>query len=344
MWARVSTLFTSVAWPPTPRSKGRGGTYTGTAGPPLRKFTSADSSLATKPPGTATTRTAASARPACPAFRHRGQQPVDPPGNRAVDAQIGGGRADRTSGQRDPVEHQMRGLAQQDGVLPARGLGLGPVGDQHRAAAPPPAPVRPGDGPHLAGGGEGRAAPPGQAGPLHLRRSARPGRAPQQAPPGPAACGRAGAGRERAVAAEVGLQSERRPGRDQPGQLGRGRAWAGGPGAAHRGHDVVQDEPAARAAGARPASRPSRPWAWNRSRAPNRSRAWWPVWAWVRAGSPACSDQPGRSGPDTSQAPPAISTTDQRDGAGHPDPRMRGPAVGEPPPGQARDRHHARGA
>ncbi len=47
MCANVSTLLTSVGWPATPRSNGRGGTYSGTAGPPLRKFTRADSSLAT---------------------------------------------------------------------------------------------------------------------------------------------------------------------------------------------------------------------------------------------------------------------------------------------------------
>ncbi len=45
--ASVSTLFTSVGRPPTPRANGRGGTNTGSAEPPLRKFTSADSSLAT---------------------------------------------------------------------------------------------------------------------------------------------------------------------------------------------------------------------------------------------------------------------------------------------------------
>ena len=62
--------------------------------------------------------------------------------------------------------------------------------------------------------------------------------------------------RERAVAAEVGLQPERRARRHQPRQLARGQVVAGGPGAVHRGHEVVRDEPALRAAGP---ARPGRP-------------------------------------------------------------------------------------
>ena len=46
-WARLSTFWTSVDFPPMPFSNGRGGTVVGRASPALTKCTAADSSPAT---------------------------------------------------------------------------------------------------------------------------------------------------------------------------------------------------------------------------------------------------------------------------------------------------------
>ena len=63
-WASVSTFCTSVGAPPTPRSDTRGGTNVGTAGPPLSRFTSADSWPARNRGGASATVTGTRSRPA----------------------------------------------------------------------------------------------------------------------------------------------------------------------------------------------------------------------------------------------------------------------------------------
>ena len=142
-----------------------------------------------------------------------------------VQAQVTAGRADGLGGQRDPVQHQVRGPGQQQPVLAAGWLGLGAVGDHDGAAQPAQRPGFPAglrDRAHLAAGREARAAAAGQPGPLYLSDQV------------------GGPERYRAVPADVVSERQRRVGRDEPGQPVRREHAAGrpggphGPGGAHR--------------------------------------------------------------------------------------------------------------
>ena len=62
-WASVSTFWTSVGRPSTPRSNTRGGVNCGTAGPPLTRLASADSSPARKRCGDQTISTGSRSSP-----------------------------------------------------------------------------------------------------------------------------------------------------------------------------------------------------------------------------------------------------------------------------------------
>ena len=112
-WASVSTFWTSVGAPPTPRSNGRGGLRSASPRRRSAKLTSAVSSPATKPSGTAHERRMFAVEPAPPlaADRLRARAARRVRAWRDRDDRLA--RADRGGGQHGAVEHEVRRVAQE---------------------------------------------------------------------------------------------------------------------------------------------------------------------------------------------------------------------------------------
>ena len=239
MLASVSTLLDERrSGRRRPRSKGRGGTSVGLASPPLRKWTSADSSPATYRDGVATSSTEhAVGADAIGARASACSQRVDAPPRSSRSTQTSARSAPTAcAAATAPSSTRCGAVSEEHGVLGAGRLALGAVGD-HDSAAPARA------------ARERRPRRARTAASLTAVGKPAPPRPRSPARPTSSTSGVRGRSGQRAEAVEVGGQSVgRRRSGHEPGQRGR----------RCRGHGARHRSLAAPAAWSEPTARPPR--------------------------------------------------------------------------------------